>query len=82
MSLSPERLAQIRAMSDDEMRDFVQADAAVDDLLREVDDLRDTVRSLAVLLSATADLIMLGRTPDVVALCRAADRAYEIAGGA
>lgn len=80
MSLNPERLAQIYAMSDDELRDFVQADAAVDDLLREVENLRTAVRSLANLARTTADLLAMGEAPDLANLYRGAALANEIGG--
>jgi hypothetical protein len=38
--MSTEREAQIRALGDDEFRDVLVMDDAVDDLLREIDRLR------------------------------------------
>jgi hypothetical protein len=68
MSIAPERLAAIRVLGEDEFRDFVVIDDAVDDLLSEVDSLRTVVRSLAVFLHNTQERASRGATPNVANL--------------
>jgi len=81
MSLTPERLREIRALGDDEFRTTFDLDTAVDDLLGEVDGLRTALRSCSVLLDAIGDRIALGGTPDLPNLRHAARTAHDIAEG-
>jgi hypothetical protein len=68
MTITPERLAAIRVLGEDEFRDFVDMDDAVEDLLSEVDSLRTVVRSLAVFLRDTQERANRGATPNAANL--------------
>jgi hypothetical protein len=68
MTITPERLAAIRVLGEDEFRDFVVMDDAVVDLLSEVDSLRTVVRSLAVFLRDTQERAGWGAMPNVANL--------------
>ncbi|MFC6595214.1 hypothetical protein [Kitasatospora paranensis] len=81
MSLTPERLAQILALGDDELRTDGDTMDAIEDLLTEVDNLRASLLSLSVLLNNTAYTVEAGRTTDAAALRHAAGVAYEQTGG-
>jgi hypothetical protein len=78
MTLTPERLAAIRVLGEDEFRDFVVMDNAVEDLLSEVDSLRTVVRSLAVFLHDTQERANRGATPNLANLHLATVAVEEI----
>ena len=55
MSITPERLAAIRVLGDDEFRDVLVMDDAVEELLAEVDDLRSELLRMAQVLRRRHD---------------------------
>lgn len=81
MTITPERLAAIRLMPDDEFAGCCELNDAVDDLLSEVDNLRTAVRALAVLLRGTCETLEAGGRPDLANFRFAAVAADAIAGG-
>ena len=81
MSIAPERLAAIRALGEDEFRDVLVMDDAVEDLLNEVDDLRGTVRRLAQVLRGLHDRRNGPARPLLADLGYAADEAEGIVRG-
>ncbi|MFC1410960.1 hypothetical protein ACEZCY_15395 [Streptacidiphilus sp. N1-12] len=81
MTTTPQRLDAIRVLGDDEFRDVLVMDDAVENLLGEVDTLRAVVRSLAVLLRSTRDRVNQGRAPDVAGLHCALSATEEIVRG-
>jgi hypothetical protein len=80
MTITPERLARIRALGDDELRTVIECDGAIDELLWEVDSLRSVVLSLTSLLRSTQEIVNLGGRPDADLLGKAAALADELAG--
>jgi hypothetical protein len=78
MSLTPERLAAIRVLGEDEFRDFVVMDDAVVDLLSEVDELRTVVRLLAMYLHGTHESVKRGPITNTANLAFATAAAEEI----
>lgn len=73
MSLSPERLAEIRALGDDELRTVIDSDQAIDDLLTELDRVRESLRGQVAVLHRAADGLLFGGPSDEMALRRVAD---------
>jgi len=71
MSITPERLAVIRALGEDEFRDVLVMDDAVEDLLSEVDDLRGTVSMLGLILLSARNEISAVSLPDLATLSNA-----------
>jgi hypothetical protein len=80
MTITPERLARIRGLGDDELRTVIECDGAIDDLLWEVDSLRSMVLSLTSLLRSTQEIVNIGGRPDSDLLGKAAALADELAG--
>ena len=81
MSIASERLAAIRVLSEDEFRDVLVMDDAVEDLLNEVDDLRSTVRRLAQVLRGLHNRRTGPARPLLADLGYVADEAEGIVGG-
>ncbi|MFC1409198.1 hypothetical protein ACEZCY_11115 [Streptacidiphilus sp. N1-12] len=81
MTITPQRLAAIRVLGDDEFRDVLVMDDAVEDLLAEVDDLRDTVRRLALVLRGLHNRRSGRSVPIMADLGYAADEAEGIVRG-
>jgi len=65
MSITPERLAAIRALGGDEFRDVLVMDDAVEELLCEVDELRGVARWLGQVLRSAQDRLDQGAPPDL-----------------
>ena len=81
MTIAPERLAVIRALGDDEFRDVLVMDDAVEELLNEVDSLRVLVRSLTGYLRAVHDHLDLGAAVRAVGLDAMASAAEDVVRG-